>query len=240
MGRRGLEKNMKTLLITGASSGIGLHTAQRFLAEGFEVINLSRRRCPLEQVTHINCDLAQPGFIEQAGPVLMPLLERSDQITLIHNASRLDNDSAVETPSNALRSVIEVNLVAPNSLNFFTIPYMRPGSSILYVASTLSEKAVPNSFSYVTTKHGQIGMMRALTQDLAGRGVHTAAICPGFTDTEMLRQHVPADAMEAVANMSAYGRLIEPDEIASTLWFAATSPVLNGAVIHANLGQVER
>ena len=231
---------MKTLVITGASSGIGLHTAQKFLAEGYEAVNLSRRRCPLDSVTHINCDLSQPGFIEQAGQVLLPLLDRADQVTLIHNASKLDNDSALETPSNAFREVIEVNLVGPNSLNYFAIPYMRPGSSILFVASTLSEKAVPNSFSYVTTKHGQIGMMRALTQDLAGQGIHTAAICPGFTDTEMLRQHVPEEAMEAVANMSAYGRLIEPDEIADTLHWAATSPVLNGAVIHANLGQVER
>lgn len=231
---------MKTLLITGASSGIGLHTAQRFIQEGFEVINLSRRRCPLDQVTHINCDLAQPGFIEQISPTLVPLLERSEQLVLVHNASKLANDSSVETPSNALREVLEINLVGPNSLNYFAIPYMRPGSSILIVASTLAEKAVPGSFTYVTTKHAQIGMMRALTQDLAGRGIHTAAICPGFTDTEMLRQHVPEEAMEAVAGMSAYGRLIDPDEIADVLYWSSRSAVINGSVIHANLGQVER
>ena len=230
---------MKTLVITGASAGIGLHTAQQFLSAGYEVVNLSRRRCPLDQVSHINCDLSQPGFIEQIGPTLMPTLERSDEIVLIHNAAKLVNDTAVETPSNALREVMEVNVVGPNTLNYFAIPYMQAGSSILYVASTLAEKAVPNSFSYVTSKHAQIGMMRATTQDLAGRGVHTAAICPGFTDTEMLREHVPADAMEAVAAMSAYGRLIDPDEIGATLLWVAQSPVLNGAVIHANLGQVE-
>ncbi len=231
---------MKTLVITGASSGIGLHTAQRFLADGFEVVNLSRRKCPLDQVTQINCDLAQPGFMEQAGPVLMPLLDRSTSITLIHNASKMASDSAVETPSNAFREVLEVNLLAANSLNYFAIPYMQPGSSILFVASTLSEKAVPGSFTYVTSKHAQIGMMRSLTQDLAGRGIHTAAICPGFTDTEMLRKHVPEDAMPMVTAMSAFGRLIEPDEIADALSWAARSPVINGAVIHANLGQVER
>ena len=56
----------------------------------------------------------------------------------------------------------------------------------------------------------------------------------------MLREHVPDDAMAAVASMSAFGRLIEPAEIAATLLFAAEHPVLNGAVVHANLGQVER
>lgn len=231
---------MKTLVITGASSGIGLRTAAAFLDLGYEVVNLSRRRCPLDKVTHVNCDLSQPGFMEVIAPVMQPMLERSSEIALIHNASRLTNDSAVETPSNTLRAVLEVNVVAPNSLNYFVIPYMKPGSSILFVASTLAEKAVPGSFCYVTSKHATIGMMRALTQDLAGRGIHSAAVCPGFTDTEMLRQHVPADAMDIVRNMSAFGRLITPDEIADTLVFAARSPVLNGAVIHASLGQVER
>ena len=117
---------------------------------------------------------------------------------------------------------------------------MAAGSSILFVGSTLAEKAVPGSFSYVVSKHAQIGMMRACCQDLAGTGIHTACICPGFTDTEMLREHVPADAMAAVRGMSAFNRLIEPQEIAETLLWAAGTPVLNGSVIHANLGQVER
>ena len=117
---------------------------------------------------------------------------------------------------------------------------MAVGSSILYVGSTLGEKAVPGSFSYVTSKHATIGMMRATCQDLAGSGVHTACINPGFTDTEMLRDHIPADVMPEIAQMSAYGRLIDPAEIASALFFAAHNPVINGSVINANLGQIER
>lgn len=230
---------MKLLIVTGASSGIGLHSAQAFLNAGYNVVNLSRRRCPLDAVSHINCDLASPGFTEQLTPQISPMLRDADRIVLLHNASRLDNDNAVETPSNTLRDILEVNVVAPNSLNYLILPYMKPGSSVLFVGSTLAEKAVPNSFSYVTTKHAQIGMMRSLTQDLVGRGVHTACICPGFTDTEMLRKHVGDDGMEFVAGLSAFKRLIEPDEIAETLLFAAHSPVLNGSVIHANLGQVE-
>ena len=83
-------------------------------------------------------------------------------------------------------------------------------------------------------------MMRATCQDLAGRRVHSACICPGFTDTEMLRQHVPEELMETIKSMSAYDRLVAPDEIANTLLWAAQNPVINGSVIHANLGQVER
>ncbi len=231
---------MKCLLITGASAGIGLHTAETFVKAGYQVINLSRRRCPLDTVTHINCDLAEAGFIEQISSQITPTLQNAEQIVLLHNAARMANDSALETPSNELRAVLEVNVIAPNTLNYFVIPFMSPGSSILYVGSTLAEKAVPGSFSYVTSKHAMVGMMRATCQDLAGRDIHTACICPGFTDTEMLRAHVPEEAMQQVQGMSAYNRLVHPDEIADTLFWAAGHPVLNGTVLHANLGQIER
>lgn len=231
---------MKCLLITGASSGIGLHTAQRFVAEGYTVVNLSRRRCPLDTVNHINCDLAASGFLERISPQLTPLLQQAEQIVLIHNAARMNNDSAVETSSNTFRETLEVNLVAPNTLNYYAIPFMKPGSAVLYVGSTLAEKAVPGSYSYVVSKHAMVGMMRATCQDLAGRDIHTCIVCPGFTDTEMLRAHVPEEAMEAVQGMSAFNRLIDPDEIAECLFWAANHPVINGSVMHASLGQIER
>ena len=143
----------------------------------------------------------------------------------MHNASLLANDKIGETPSAELRHIYEINLIAPNTLNNLLIKHMGTGSSILYIGSTLSEKAVPNSFSYVTSKHATVGMMRSTCQDLAGGTIHTACICPGFTDTQMLREHVPADAMDFVAGMSAFKRLIEPDEIAATVLFAANNPV---------------
>ncbi len=231
---------MQYALVTGGSAGIGLHTAQRFLDEGYAVINLSRRPCPINAVNHVACDLSDPAFLDTVGEHLRQRLAEAEHIVLIHNASRLVGDSAAHTGSASLRRVLEINLIAPNALNGFAIPLMEPGSSILYVGSTLGEKAVPNSFSYIVSKHGIIGMMRATCQDLAGRDIHTACVCPGFTDTEMLRAHVPPDAMDAVRGMSAYNRLIEPGEIAETLFWAAQNPVINGAVIHANLGQVER
>ncbi|MDH3641757.1 MAG: SDR family oxidoreductase [Gammaproteobacteria bacterium] len=230
---------MKCLLITGASAGIGLHTAQRFINDGYTVVNLSRRRCPIDAVNHINCDLSAPGFLDNISNQLTPMLQDAEQVVLMHNAARMDNDSAVETPSVSFRQVLEVNLVAPNTLNYFAIPYMRPGSAIIYVGSTLGEKAVPGSYTYVISKHAMIGMMRATCQDLVGREIHTACVCPGFTDTEMLRQHVPDEAMDSVRAMSAFNRLIDPDEIAETLHWSANNPVINGAVLHANLGQRE-
>ena len=239
MGQLHMEAKLKLAIVTGASAGIGLATAEKFLDHGYEVVNLSRRPCPLAAVTHIRCDLAA-DFVDEIAGVLGPILERADEVALIHNASRLANDTATETASDDLRTVLDINVVAINTLNRLVLPHMGAGSCVLFVGSTLSEKAVPGSFSYVISKHAQIGMMRACCQDFAGSGVHTACICPGFTDTEMLREHVPSDAMDTVRGMSAFNRLIEPGEIAEALLWAATSPVINGSVIHANLGQVER
>ena len=134
---------------------------------------------------------------------------------------------------------MEINLIASNTLNKNLIPLMKTGSSILYIGSTLSEKAVPNSFSYVTSKHAVIGMMRATCQDLISTGIHTSCICPGFTDTEMLREHVPDEFMDSIKEMSSYGRLVDPGEIANTILWASQNPVINGSVLHANLGQIE-
>ena len=231
---------MPHLVITGASAGIGAATAELFQKQGFDIVNLSRRPCPVAGVTNIACDLSKPGFIAAIQNDLNHAIKGGKQITLIHNAAVLINDNIASTDSEQLRRVFEINVVAANTLNQFMIPHMQASSSILYVGSTLGEKAVPNSFSYATSKHAVIGMMRATCQDLAGTGVHTACINPGFTNTEMLREHVPADVMPQIAAMSAFERLIEPAEIANALLFAAQNPVLNGAAINANLGQIER
>lgn len=230
---------MNTLVISGASSGIGLATAKLFLETNFQVVNISRRPCPLEEVTSIRCDLSKPDFAATLKPDLMPRLESSNKTVLIHNAAKYLNDTAVDATPQDLNEALQVNVSAPHELNRMCIPHMKPSSSILYVGSTLGEKAVAGCFSYLTTKHAQIGMMRALCQDLIGTGVHTANICPGFTDTEMLRTHVPSDQMEGVASLSAFGRLVEPIEIARCLKFVSENPALNGSVIHANLGQIE-
>ena len=231
---------MPCLVITGASSGIGLATARAFIESGYKVINLSRSACNVDGVTNIPCDLADPNFLPDIEATLHAGIAGAETLCLVHNAARLAHDCVAEVSPEELRSVYEINLIAPAVLNRMLLPSMSPGSSILYVGSTLGEKAVPGSFSYVTSKHASIGMMRATCQDLAGSGVHTACINPGFTDTEMLRDHIPADVMPEIAQMSAYGRLIEPSEIARTLLFAAQTPVINGSVMNANLGQIER
>ncbi len=234
----------KFLVITGGSSGIGLATAKLFIENQFQVINLSRNSCPLNSVVNIQIDLKEPGLESRLQQELIPKLEQPTTIILVHNAACLDKDNVANIAADNFRDILEINLVAPTILNRIFLPLMSPGSAIIYVGSTLSEKAIPGALSYVTSKHAIVGLMRATCQDLIEMdpGIHTACICPGFTDTPMLRYRANYDEtiIEQIKSMNGQNRLIEPIEIAKTIYFAATNSVLNGAIIHANLGQKER
>ena len=232
---------MKIAILTGASVGIGKEAAERFRDDGFQVFNLSRRACPLDAVENIACDLSDPDAIAAAADRLLGSIGSAESVALVHNASQMRKDSVADCADEDLRAVLETNVVAINALNRTLLPALPTSSSITYVGSTLSEKAVPGSFSYVLSKHAQLGMMRATCQDLMGRGIHTALVCPGFSDTEMLRTHLGNDqeVMAAIGGMNSFGRLIDPAEIAELIHWVHHNPVINGAVLHANLGQKE-
>ena len=232
----------KHLIITGASSGIGYATAKLFQEDGYQVINLSRSKINLKNANHLTADLSKRDWSNEVSKKLSSILTDSSEISLIHNASMMQSDNVENIDINNLRDIYEVNLVAPAILNKIIIPYMKNGSSILYVGSTLSEKAVPQMSSYVTSKHGMIGLMRSTCQDLFGRYIHTACICPGATETEMLQEYVQGnqEALDMMAQTLSENRLISSEEIAKALFFCAKNSVINGSVIHANLGIISQ
>jgi NAD(P)-dependent dehydrogenase (short-subunit alcohol dehydrogenase family) len=192
-------------------------------------------------VTNLACDLSKEAAIASACATLEQVVAGCSEVALVHNASQMLKDRANDCSSDKLRQVMQTNVIGVNSINQRLLPLLPGTSSVLYVGSTLAEKAVPGAFSYIVSKHAQLGMMRATCQDLMGSGIHTAMICPGFTDTEMLRAHLGSDpdVTAAVAGMNSFNRLIAPEEIAELIRWAHHNPVINGAVLHANLGQKE-
>jgi NAD(P)-dependent dehydrogenase (short-subunit alcohol dehydrogenase family) len=232
-------------VVTGASRGIGLATATRLRDDGWTVLAVSRSPCPLAGVRSLRLDLCLEGsenivteaVVEMLGGGAVP-----GRLTVIHNAARLQRDSSVAIDAAAMRATLELNVVVPARLNRLLVPLMAPGSSIVFVGSTLGDKAVPGSASYVVSKHALNGLMRATCQDLAGTGIHTACVCPGLTATEMLVRRADGDPtlLARLGALSTFGRLIEPAEIADFIATVASSPVVNGSVLHANLGQVEQ
>ena len=237
----------KVLIITGASKGIGLATAQHFASNGYRVVNISRSVCPLEGVTNVTVDLSDQAWLSTHGDAILSAVsggksDALDNVVLVHNAAMMTKDSVSHLQADVLRQVLELNVVAIAQLNALLIPCLPQGSAIIYISSTLGTKAVANTHAYVVSKHAVIGQMRASCQDLAGTMIHTAAICPGFTETEMLSEHLGAnpDIRQQIVETIAHGRLAQPSEIADTVWFASQTPVINGAIIDANLGQIER
>jgi NAD(P)-dependent dehydrogenase (short-subunit alcohol dehydrogenase family) len=232
---------MSVAIITGASAGIGRAAAARFLASGYTVYSLARRDCPEAGAHTLHCDLRDAASVEAAVARLDADIDAADSVALIHNASQMRKDTALDCDDAALADVLAVNVTGLNALNRRLLPKLPRSSSVIYVGSTLSEKAVAGAFSYVVSKHAQLGMMRATCQDLMGRGIHTALVCPGFTDTEMLRTHLGNDdaTLQAIGGSNSFGRLVTPEEIAELIHWAHANPVINGAVLHANLGQRE-
>ena len=82
----------------------------------------------------------------------------------MHNAALMLKDSADNTDDAAHTRVLQINIQAINTLNRALLPLMPAGSSLLLVGSTLSEKAVKGAYSYIVSKHAQLGMMRAISR----------------------------------------------------------------------------
>ena len=132
---------MRCLVITGASSGIGYATAQTFGTMGI----MSSSHAAVATLTASSIfsgDLADPNFLPTIAEHLRTVAD-ADSFCLVHNAARLGHDTVQDIETDALRQIYEINLVAPTMLNRLPLPHMTDGSSILYVGSTLGEKAVP-------------------------------------------------------------------------------------------------
>ena len=228
----------RCLVITGASRGIGLATASRFFEAGYNVVNISRTPAALDGIVQLGADLCTPGWQDAIAADLLAAVAGAQTLVVVHNAALQPAGPVQDLEPEVLRQVLELNVVAPTLLNRLLLQRMGCGSSIIYIGSTMSFKATAGIAAYVASKHAVLGLMRSTCQDLAGKGIHTACVCPGFTDTEMLRGF-GGDALEHLAGRSTQGRLVQPQEVAASIHFCAENPVVNGSLVKADLGFVE-
>ncbi len=228
----------RCLVITGASKGIGLATATRFADAGYRVVNLSRTPTSVAGAIQITVDLSDIASIETAANSLLRAVDGFPILSLVHNAALQSMGGIKEVTSAQLRAMFEVNVIAPSVLNQMLLPTMQAGSSILYIGSTMSHRATRNLTGYIATKHATLGLMRSTCQDLAGSGIHTCCICPGFTETEMLRSF-GGEVLKHLASLTTQQRIASTQEIANLVHFAAENPVVNGAALNADLGFIE-
>ncbi|MDX1949909.1 MAG: SDR family oxidoreductase [Rickettsiales bacterium] len=231
-------KNKRLAIITGASRGIGFEIAKLFQENNFDLINLARGECKLNNVKNIKVDLSKIESVNSGCNLIKNEIKEYESICLIHNASVSLRDNFENINQENLDYIFKVNVASQIEINRILLPLFPKNSSVIFIGSTLSEVAVPNSLSYMLTKHSQAAIMKSLTQDLFGKEIHTCLICPGFTDTQMLSEVFPDKNFldSFVKEKVSFGRLISPKEIAETILFCSKNPIINGSIIHTNLG----
>ncbi len=187
------------VLITGASSGIGREMAKLFVSRGFHPVLLSRRREALQElaqelktafgahVTLLPADLDDPAAPQA---IFNRLAERGVKIEiLVNNAGIMAEGDFAAIPLAGQRSLLQINIAALTSLTYLFLQPMlaRAHGRILNIASIAAFAPAPTLAVYAASKAYVLSFTEALSQELQGTGVSITALCPGFTNTPMVR-----------------------------------------------------
>ncbi|WP_426958559.1 SDR family NAD(P)-dependent oxidoreductase [Muricoccus radiodurans] len=171
-------------VVTGGTRGIGLACSARLVRDGYDVIAAARGPAagPLpDGVRHAACDVADPEAVRH----LFAGLEGLRAVVLAAGIAGGDPDPPDE---GFWRRMMAVNLDGAWRCAEAAAPLLPDGEGrILFLASVLGLRAVPDQVAYSAAKHGVIGLMRALALRLAPRGITVNALCPGWVDTAMAR-----------------------------------------------------
>jgi NAD(P)-dependent dehydrogenase (short-subunit alcohol dehydrogenase family) len=239
----------RTLLLTGASRGIGHATVIRFSSAGWRVITCSRHPfpedCPWDAgpEDHIQVDLANPADTTRAISDIRDRLEGGMLHALVNNAaispkgpggSRL---GSIETDLDTWTHVFHVNFFAPIMIARGLIEELKAAKgSVVNVTSIAGSRVHPFAgAAYATSKAALASLTREMASDFGRVGVRVNAIAPGEIDTSILSPGTD----KIVEQQIPLHRLGTPDEVAKIIYVLCTdtSSYVNGAEIHINGGQ---
>lgn len=250
----------KVAIITGAASGIGAATAERFVKEGASVvlsdldgdgaIQLARRLGPKAVgIGGNHCsDSDNARVVDEA-------LRRFGHVDILHNNAGMAARGAFDAlEERTLRAVLDVNLIGPFLMSRACLPALRNSASagrgpcILFTASIQSIMVRAGFSVYAASKHGIAGLACALSLELAEQGIRVNAICPGPVDTPLFRAAVkgaangPGLGLEGLVASVPMKRLIGLDEVASAATFLCSdqSSAITGVMLPVDGGVTAR
>lgn len=239
----------RTLLLTGASRGIGHATVIRFSSAGWRVITCSRHpfpeQCPWDAgpEDHIQVDLADHDDTARAITEIRSRLEGGMLHALVNNAAispKGDGGSrlgSIETDVDTWSHVFNVNFFAPIMLARGLMNELKAArGSVVNVTSIAGSRVHPFAgAAYATSKAALAALTREMASDFGRIGVRVNAIAPGEIDTSILSPGTEEQLLPQIP----LGRLGTPDEVARVIYAltAETSSYVNGAEIHINGGQ---
>ncbi|WP_112322727.1 SDR family NAD(P)-dependent oxidoreductase [Oceanibium sediminis] len=238
----------RTLLLTGASRGIGHATVKRFSRAGWRVLTCSRHpfpeNCPWDagEEDHIQIDLADPKNTIEAIEVIRERLKGGRLEALVNNAGispKGEGGERLNTLTTDLRTwgqVFHVNFFASVVLARGLVDELAAaGGAIVNVTSIAGYRVHPYAgAAYATSKAALAALTREMAHDLGPRGIRVNAIAPGEIETEIL-----SPGTEALAQRIPLRRLGDPAEVAETIYFLCTegSAYISGTEIEINGGQ---
>jgi NAD(P)-dependent dehydrogenase (short-subunit alcohol dehydrogenase family) len=238
----------RTLLLTGASRGIGHATVKRFSAAGWRVITCSRHafpeNCPWAAgpEDHIQVDLADPASTDAAIVEIKSRLTEGTLDALVNNAAISPKAEggkrmgAIETDLEDWQHVFQVNFFAPIMLARGLIEELKAAKgSVVNVTSIAGVRVHPFAgAAYATSKAALAALTREMAADFGEVGVRVNSIAPGEIDTAIL-----SPGTEKIVEQIPLHRLGTPDEVAKIIYVLCTemSSYVNGAEIHINGGQ---
>lgn len=241
----------KVAIVTGGGSGIGRATAELFAKERARVVVADYKAdTGLETVQRIQNAGGVALFVEvdvsnstQVQHMVETTLHTSGSIDILLNgAGILQFGTVLTTDENTWNRVIAINLTGTFLCCKAVLPHMiqRGGGSIINISSsTGAHDAAKNIAAYVTSKGGVALLTKAMAIDHAKDKVRVNALCPGPTDTPMLREALSPKELEAFAATFPMGRLGRPEELAYAALFLASdeSSFVTGALLAVDGGQ---
>ncbi|TKC88429.1 SDR family oxidoreductase [Trinickia terrae] len=229
----------KHAVVTGGGSGIGAATAEALLRAGARVTLMGRdaarlewQRTRLAELGEVGCvsvDVTQAESVTQAFAAATKAFDAVD--VLVNNAGQAQAAPFAKTDMALWQRMLDVNLTGVFLCTQAVLPAMiaRRDGRIVNVASTAGQIGYPYVAAYCAAKHGVIGLTRSLALEVATKGVTVNAVCPGYTETDLLRESLDqiiaktgrseAEARASLVQGNPQQRFVTPGEVAhAVLW----------------------